>query len=411
MSGTGKCSLIKSILSESKITHVWIDCIKYQGELEICKCIKFDLEDIFHNASEIEKMKLNFISVAEIIKKKIDIDKPLYLIFSKISRLWRTELFKKLLALKNMLKSYIHIIFISDEYIPSSEFCNEFVLLENGITNIQMPELPFLHLEAILKERYGAESQKEVFTTFLSIVYQNFGTYIGSINYYDYLCKTLFPVYIEPLKKGKTKEELYTKEFIKAMEDKIKSLYIPIYEPLPNLESDEETKSDKEINKSLEMPVFEETFCEKTTKIGLTYLESILLISTYIACYNPQQTDILMFSRKKSVKRSIGKSKKREQVKPKCRKADLDRIASIAEYFLDFVDTDSMETKGIRHTNWFYSQLNNLVDYGYLKNGTYKENVSTPFYQVMLEYSFVEKIANELEIRLFEYMAIDVENL
>jgi len=92
-------------------------------------------------------------------------------------------------------------------------------------------------------------------------------------------------------------------------------------------------------------------------------------------------------------------------LKIKARKADVERIVSIADYFLSVVDESSYEYRALGHTTEFYSQLNNLVKQGHLKTHTpKKDDPSIINYLAIVDYAFIEEIAEDLDIRLFEYL-------
>ena len=92
-------------------------------------------------------------------------------------------------------------------------------------------------------------------------------------------------------------------------------------------------------------------------------------------------------------------------LKIKARKADVERIVAIADYFLSTVDESSYEYRALNHTTEFYSQLNNLVKQGYLRTHTPKKNdPSVVNYLAMVDYALIEEIAEDLDIRLFEYL-------
>ena len=87
------------------------------------------------------------------------------------------------------------------------------------------------------------------------------------------------------------------------------------------------------------------------------------------------------------------------------RKADISRIIAIADYFLNLVDEDSYERKSLSHTAEFYSQLNDLVKQGYMKaQAPKKDDPSVVTYLTIVDYSFVEELAEAVGIRIFEYL-------
>jgi len=89
--------------------------------------------------------------------------------------------------------------------------------------------------------------------------------------------------------------------------------------------------------------------------------------------------------------------------------AELERIMAIAEYFIDLKNKSSIETRLLRHSTEYYMLMNDLVKQGYMKVRTpKKDDPLDMWYLINKSYWEVEEIAEEIGIRLIEYIKPDI---
>jgi len=243
----------------------------------------------------------SFAKLHGFIQKQIIYDKLHYFVFDNMTRMFNRKIFKKILALKSMLKHQIRIIVICDGFVPCNRFCNEFILLSENFVMMLMPVPTKEHLQVVLPKKMGDIKHAEAFPMFVDLVYQTYSTYTNDIHYYLYLCKMLFPIFTQSLDNKPIKEDdltkLYNEKFRQAGKSLIENLYLPVgsmSEISTKTILYDETKDVDVFSKEEDTQIY-----GQTTKHGLTYLEGILLIAAYIACYNPEQTDQKIFARQK----------------------------------------------------------------------------------------------------------------
>ena len=299
-SGIGKTTLVKSALDKTSLPYAYVDCIHHTNENDISRHLSLAL---LERAGQIpDETPISFAKLLEFIKHHIVYDKLHYFVFDNMTRMLHRKLFKKILALKSMLKHHIRVVIICDGFIPTTKFCNEFVLLSENFVQLLMPVPGKEHLQLVLRRKMEKIDHPEVFHIFVDLIYQAYAQYTNDIHYYLYLCKMMLPVFINGLDSSPVKEEdipkLYSEKFRQAGKALIDNLYLPVGNMSDidiKVELYDETKEVDVFSKEEDTQIY-----GQTTKHGLTYLEGVLLVAAYIACYNPEQTDQKIFVKQKA---------------------------------------------------------------------------------------------------------------
>ncbi len=295
----GKSTLVKNAMDDTKTTFVYVDCVQCSNENEISKYIAHTLFE--KNPNSPSDLPNSFSKLVEKAKEKTIPQKFHYFVFDNTSRIYNRKLFKKLLSLKSMLRQHTKFILICDGYIPFTRYCTEFLLLSESFVQIFMEPPSCEHLKVVLSKMWGTMPHPEVFPVFVGLLHQSFSTSTNDINYYLYLSRLLYPVYIGDLTDEKVKEGEVSKLYTKKFKVTVDALRYNLYLPVGSLE-DIDTRAEM-YDETNQVDIFskaEETqIYGQTTKNGLTYLEGVLLISAYIACYNPEFTDQKLFVKHK----------------------------------------------------------------------------------------------------------------
>eukprot|EP00826_Nyctotherus_ovalis_P003821 TRINITY_DN10787_c0_g1_i2.p1 TRINITY_DN10787_c0_g1~~TRINITY_DN10787_c0_g1_i2.p1 ORF type:complete len:353 (+),score=46.92 TRINITY_DN10787_c0_g1_i2:311-1369(+) len=324
---------------------VYIDYSLSRKEAAIAK----QIHDKFYKVSTHKLSKVtSFFNVVSIMKKRINLNapngaksKPMYIIFFHAGRMLRKKLFHKILSLSSALS--FRLLIASDEFVPATQYCNQFTLLIHGFVLVPMHPPNPLHLKLNLYKRFEDKCGGKEFKNFLLIVYQEFGQYIAGMKYYEYLCKELLPVYLSGMKKGQN----YTEEFKCAMKSKIKNLFIPV------------ATGFKE--SSIKTIALANSKARSSDKSKLSQIQGILLVSAYIACSNPIKNDIKLFGEHPLNKGKLSNYRATDMKCSAAKKAELERVISIAEYFLFIDGSRCFERHLFGHSSLFYAQLNSLV--------------------------------------------------
>jgi len=311
-----------------------------------------------------------------------------YIIFLHVGRILTKKILNKVLALNSKL-TYTRLILISEKcilnhYVTNTLFNNRFV-----IASMNPPNL--LHLKRILYKKFADQcANEELFSNFLSIVYQEFSPYVMSIKYFEYLCRELLYVYIRNYDGiSAVFENCYSQEFKHEMRNKLCNLFVPIITEHKELGKHIENISSPQVNDRSET---------------LVYIQGVILVSAYIACNSPIKNDIKLFGQCPIKK---AKLKKQTNTKPTTKKAEIERIISIAEYFLALKQSEWIEKNLFAHSSFFYTQINSLVQSGYLKTDTSNLfDASNLCYSVGSDISLIQQVAKDVDIKIGEYLIL-----
>eukprot|EP00826_Nyctotherus_ovalis_P015289 TRINITY_DN14333_c0_g1_i2.p1 TRINITY_DN14333_c0_g1~~TRINITY_DN14333_c0_g1_i2.p1 ORF type:complete len:245 (+),score=45.92 TRINITY_DN14333_c0_g1_i2:370-1104(+) len=233
----------------------------------------------------------SFINLARYIKEHTLYNRTHYLVFDNLMQILNRKLFKKLLSFKYELRSRIRVILICDGFIPKTKFCDESILLDAEFVHMLMPSPSKKHLQVVLREETNKFSHPEAFPLFIDLLYAQYRQYTLDIVYYAYLCNTLLPVFLKDIGNDTLEEgeihKLYNENFRRAAKLLINSLYLPI-------------KDLSSISEETYYEVNNEQAYGYNIRNGLTCLEGVVLVAAYVACHNPEQTDIQFFTRQKT---------------------------------------------------------------------------------------------------------------
>jgi hypothetical protein len=285
LSGIGKTTLVKYILSKGSSPYFYVDCIEYNTEQGISKYLLTNLMDMHKQI--IKEPGHSFMKLSKSFKQRTLHKRIHYFVFDNITRILNRKLFKKLLALNYELRNHIKVIMICDGFIPRTKYCDEFTLLDTGFVQMLMLSPSKEHLQVVLNEKVDTLTHPEVFPLFIDLVYAQYRQYTYDIVYYIYVCNTLLPIFLKDISKRILKEyeipKLYNENFRRMAKLLINNLYLPIRNII----------EEANIKESIEM-----VDCDM--KYGLTYIEGVILIAAYIASHNPEHTDQRFFTKQKT---------------------------------------------------------------------------------------------------------------
>jgi len=289
LSGIGKTTLVKYILSKGSSPYFYVDCIEYNTESDISKYLLLNLMEMHRQI--MKGSGYSFIKLSKIFKQITLYNRIHYFVFDNITRMLNRKLFKKLLALNYELRSRIRVIMICDGFIPKAKYCDEFTLLDAGFVQMLMPSPNKEHLQVVLKEKVKKLTHPEAFPLFIDLVYKNYSQYTYDIVYYIYICNTLLPIFLKDIKKKVLKEneiaKLYNENFRQvAKKLLVSNLYLPMENGIKE-EYEYNIEGSTDIRYS-------------NVKYELTYIEGVILVAAYIACHNPEDTDQRFFTKQKT---------------------------------------------------------------------------------------------------------------
>jgi hypothetical protein len=232
----------------------------------------------------------NFVNLIKTVKQQVVKGKIHYLVFDNINEIVNRKVFRKMMALRRALKDYVRIVMICNGCIPKLSFFDEFLAAEATFFPIFMPPPSKEHLKEVLRDKVNELTNPEVYSLFIDLIYSEYSQYTTHINYYLYLCKMIIPILFKDIDLGVVKvqdmQKIYNIRFRHIGKYFIKHFFLPVTEHVEDIE-------------------WEDDWCDesfgygKVLKNGLTYLEGVLLVVTYISCHNPINVDRKLFIRTK----------------------------------------------------------------------------------------------------------------
>ena len=113
---------------------------------------------------------------------------------------------------------------------------------------------------------------------------------------------------------------------------------------------------------------------ENRTSLNFSYLQSIILIASYIAGSNKEQTDVKLFDVDRTKLRSrnlnantAASNKQGTNLVGKTKRFSIDRLIAIVDYLSSLEIEGASECQSINHSSEFYSCINTLVKEDLLK--------------------------------------------
>eukprot|EP00826_Nyctotherus_ovalis_P054288 TRINITY_DN7100_c0_g2_i1.p1 TRINITY_DN7100_c0_g2~~TRINITY_DN7100_c0_g2_i1.p1 ORF type:complete len:231 (+),score=68.79 TRINITY_DN7100_c0_g2_i1:549-1241(+) len=222
-----------------------------------------------------------------------------YLVFDNVNRIVYRKVFRKIVGVMRVLKEYVRVVMICNGCIPKLSFFDEFMATDQSFFPIYMPPPSKDHLKTVLRDKISEIANPEVYSLFIDLLYSEYSQYTTHIHYYLYLSKAIIPMLLKEndLERVEDVKKAYNRRFRHIGKWFIANLYLPIDGEDIDVEDVYYRESELDVQGS-----FATDEClkyAKEVKYGLTYLEGVLLISTYIACHNPVQSDKKIFFRTK----------------------------------------------------------------------------------------------------------------
>lgn len=161
---------------------------------------------------------------------------------------------------------------------------------------------------------------------------------------------------------------------------------------------------------------------EYKKEINFSYMQSMILISAFIAGSNKETTDLRLFEVDRSKYRkqtgNANKQKAQQYMMGKTRRFSLDRVSAILDYLTSLEIEGCEEVNKINHTAEFYSCINSLVGEGLLKKQVARsagsgnigsDDLINIGFKCNFDINFVQEISTKINFHLKEYMFNDLE--
>jgi hypothetical protein len=162
---------------------------------------------------------------------------------------------------------------------------------------------------------------------------------------------------------------------------------------------------------------------------NFSYLQSIILISSFIAGSNKESTDIKLFEIDKSkfrmrtgaanASKTTNAGGQQMHLVGKTKRFVIDRLIAIVDYFTSLEIEGAQECQKLCHTSEFYSCINSLVKEDLLKKAVMRTSGSTAAtsaggddlvhigFKCNFDQNFVEEVADKISFHIKDYLFID----
>ncbi|XP_067121961.1 origin recognition complex subunit 5 [Centruroides vittatus] len=380
---TGKTLLVKTIMQQLQLFHIWINCIEMHTP-------RYLFEGVLKAISKLLNCEENFQSfhcddmcdflykLKTLIPNCTD---TLYIILDKaeILRNFNHSILSSFLKLQELINLNVCVILISE--IVWEKFQQSTTTHEPYI--IHFPDYNKDELLNIMALQCPPDISEELYRGYLKMVLGVFYIVTRNLKELQYLANLNFPKYIEYINLGEastTDVHKLWKNIEPHLKNSLNTVYI------------REVSSQKQ---EIDMKNFKHVIPKKSTE--LPFYSKFLLIASYLASYNSPKTDKKYFVKKKE--KHSRKKKKREKrltnhlIGPKS--FPLERMLAI---FYSIIE-EKTPPKAI-----IFSQIASLQSLQLLACSTHPEEISLPKYKCLASLSLIRNIGRIVDFDVLQYL-------
>lgn len=380
-SGIGKSTLINDLLNEMDISFIIkINCISNSSKGLILTTLANGLSDYFKksNLKDIVKFNTLYSSLKNSFCKEID--EKIVILFDNIEKLdIDYSFFVDFFKIKTILPFQLSVIFVGVSF-KNDIFAKSYQLSLIPMLYLSLPDENFL-LHVIKSSIKGENSQ---ITSFLNIFIHNFIDLVQNIDILVNLALMLLPFSSDKLQYNKRQAILMENPGLNEseLEKKLQENEGKQYIMMPSIKTD--------------------LFVDK-----IAFFPAILIIASYFGTHNPEKSDKYLFKNyKKANKRSTKAFLKGDTQK----NVGFIRLIALSQSLMSLNSKNLKEIDFFDQSLDFYSQLNNLVEEGYItrisqQTGDFEINKTKFICNV--EKGVVERICEKLEIKFEEFCCLN----
>jgi len=439
--GTGKTSVIQSLLQRLSLPHVYVnlvDCFtpqilfenvlnKVSGVIP-CPSNKFAKYATCHNIGDFVSL---YVKARDDSADKVEETTYLVLDRAELLRDMPGNVLSFFLRLQELSRRNVSVILISqllwEKFHQNTGTFQPLCLHFPDLTRSQLVDVLALHRPSGFSVDF--------YKTFLQLVLSVFYTKCKDLKELQYLCRIHFAKYIEPLSTGEAtiddSQKLW-RNIQPILKDSIQSLYLRevssaqwdvqsqatqkcVEEEMTAKASSSDLEvatpssqsttfsADSGIGMSRPQPT-KSSYAKARVNVELPFFSKFLLAASYIASYNPQSTDRRFFCKNAGkLRKAVKQMKKLKEKRPRTTAAQLlgpkafpiDRLMAI---FYSIVDERVPPSANI------LSQLSSLVSLKLIANAGTGDSIDAKKFKVCVSLEFIQNISKTIHFDINHYL-------
>ncbi|XP_076815225.1 origin recognition complex subunit 5-like [Clavelina lepadiformis] len=382
-SSTGKSVTLSHVLKTRKLTHVIVNCVECYTTsllfLEVLRSFSSNEESIW----KCDNMNDFVRNLRKILSKS---EEAVYIVFDKAESLRdrNVNILPAIMNLQELTSCNLCVILVSE--LPWEKFYNGIGLRDPFI--IFFPDYTKEELVEVLCHLRSPDTDLDFYRHYVTMVLAVFFLACRDLRELRHLAEMNFSIYKEPIEKGvatvNDKHKLW-----KNLEPHLRSALQKLY--MREVSSDEWEK--------LQSKSSETALVKRQNIVELPFYSKFILISAYLASYNPAKTDRRFFVKNAGkMKRTAHSMKKDEKKSAHLRGPHafpLDRMMAI---FYSIVDGRVPPTANI------FAQISSLVSLRFLSQIGHEDQIDSPRYKCIVSLEFITSIAKTVNFEIIRYL-------
>lgn len=397
--GTGKSFVVQTLLKDLELPHVLVNCVESFTARLIFEHILYrlqdpDEDDNWNAPPKCENMTEFLRHFKHSLSAKELMNETFYIVLDKAEKLRDIEanFLPAFLRLQELTQLNICVILLSqivwEKFQVGTGFCEPFVIL--------FPDYSKSELLQIMARDSPSSYPVEFFKAYCQLLLSVFYSVCRDLNELRHLALLHFPKYCEPVTSGEA-QLTDSRKLWRNIEPHLKKALHTVY--LREVSSyqweniiGQGTQTGNENFGALGISV--------RCHMELPFYAKYLLISAYLASYNPAHTDRRFFTKQgrkglSNRAKAAAKGKKSNTQLTGPKNFQMDRLMAI---FYSIVEDKVAPTANI------LCQISSLVSLNLLAQITADDQIDCPKYKCLVSFNTISEIARQLEFDIVQYL-------